>query len=228
MRQLRRVQLMVTFALVLPCARLAAEDPQAAAATAAKGHAGLHAYAAVDADRMAATRSFDAVLGTSTLIGYGGGVDVTDLWKHLFVRGAVTHATKKGSRAIFTGTEVVSLDIPRTVSMTPIEVGGGWRFGSARQRFVPYAGAAVLLVSYKETTPVPPADPSENVSQTFTGYDAFGGVEFGIAKWIVAGGEAHYRGVPNALGDAALSQAFDETDLGGFTLRFTIGIRTGR
>ena len=66
------------------------------------------------------------------------------------------------------------------------------------------------------------------MSETFTGYEAFGGAEFGLTKWLVAGGEAQYRGVPNAIGDAGLSQAFNETNLGGFTVRFTIGIKTGR
>jgi opacity protein-like surface antigen len=188
----------------------------------------VHAYAAVDADTMAASRSFDAVLGTSTLIGYGGGVDIEDLWKHLFVRAAVTHTSKTGTRAIFTGTEVVSLNVPRTVSMTPIELGGGWRFAAARRRVVPYVGAAALLMSYKETTPVPPADASDNVSDTFTGYSAFAGTDIGITKWLVAGAEAQYRRVPNAIGDAGLSQAFNESDLGGFAFRVTIGIRTKR
>ena len=83
-----------------------------------------------------------------------------------------------------------------------------------------------MLLSYKETSQL--ADPSENVSESFAGYEAFGGAEFGITKWLVASGEAQYRAVPNAIGDAGLSQAFNETNLGGFTVRFTIGIRTGR
>jgi len=203
-----------------------AEEGQAAAAPAPPSSVGLHAYAAIDGNTMAASRSFEAVLGSATLPGYGAGVDVTDLWKHLFVRVAVTHATKEGTRAIFTGTEAVSLGIPLTVSMTPIEIGGGWRFVPSRGRIVPYVGGAAVLLSYKETSQL--ADPSENVSESFAGYEAFGGAEFGITKWLVASGEAQYRGVPNAIGDAGLSQAFNETNLGGFTVRFTIGIRTGR
>jgi hypothetical protein len=226
MRQsLRCVVVILTFALALPAAAFAGEDPQPGT-PASKGHVGLHAFAAVDGDVMSASRSFEAVLGTSTLIGYGGGGDVVDLWKHLFARVAVTHASKKGSRAIFTGTEAVSLGIPLTVSMTPVEIGGGWRFASARGRIVPYAGAAALLLSYKETSQF--ADAGDNVSETFTGYEAFGGAEVGITKWLVASGEAQYRSVPNALGDAGLSQAFNEKNLGGVTVRFSMGVRVGR
>ena len=213
-------------ALLLPRS-VAAEEPQPPSSTKASA-IGFHPYAAIDGNTMAASSSFEAVLGTATLLGYGGGVDVTDVWKHLFARVAVTHATKKGTRAIFTGTEAVPLGIPLTVSMTPLEFGGGWRFVPSRGRIVPYAGAAALVLSYKETSPVPPADASDNVSDSFTGYEVFGGAEFGLTKWLVAAGEAQYRGVPNAIGDAGLSQAFSETDLGGFTVRFTIGIRTNR
>lgn len=217
---------MVTLALALPRAVSAAEEPQSAAPAAPKAHVGLRAYAAIDGDSMAASRSFEAVLGTATLVAYGGGVDVTDVWKHLFLRAAVTHASKDGSRAIFTGTDAVSLGIPLTVSMTPVELGGGWRFATSSGRFVPYVGGGALVLSYQERSEF--ADASDNVSETFTGYEAFGGAEFGLTKWLVAGGEAQYRGVPNALGDAGLSQAFNETNLGGFTARFTIGIKTGR
>jgi hypothetical protein len=202
----------------------AAGDPQAGAAPPpAPSAVGVHAYAAIDGNFMSATHSFEGVLGTANLIGYGGGVDIVDVWKHLFVRLAVTHASDTGSRAIFTGTETVSLGVPLTVSMTPIEIGGGWRFTSSRGRLAPYVGGGALVLSYKETSQF--ADASENVSDTFVGYDAFGGVELGITKWLLVGGEAQYRGVPNAIGDAGLSQAFNETNLGGFTARFTIGVR---
>src|SRR5262249_28930253 len=151
--------------------------------------------------------------------------DVVDLWKHLFARVAVTHASKSGTRAAFTGTDVVPLGIPLKVSMTPLEISGGWRFsGEPAPRLTPYAGGGLLILSYKETSDF--ADASENVSDTFTGFNVFGGVEFSITKWLAAAGEVQYRSVPNAIGDAGLSQAFDETNLGGTTVRVTVGIRT--
>src|SRR6476646_8607495 len=171
---------MVTLALALPRAASAAEDPPSAAPAAPKAYVGLRAYAAIDGDTMAASRSFEAVLGTATLVAYGGGLDVTDVWKHLFLRAAVTHASKDGSRAIFTGTDAVSLGIPLTVSMLPVALGCGCRFATSSGRFVPYVGGGALVLSYKETSEF--ADASDNVSQTFTGYEAFGGAEFGLTK----------------------------------------------
>jgi len=203
---------------------------------------GLHAYVAIDLDVLAAVQTFQAVLGTSHLPAYGGGVDVTDLWKHFFARVAATHMHKRGSRVFVDGSQVFKLGIPLTVSMTPVEVGGGWRFVQkprppvrgrprppSRVRVTPYAGASALLVSFKQTSQF--ADASENPSSTFKGGSVFGGAEFVAYKTLLVGGEAQYRFVPNALsrgGVSDVSAAYDEKDLGGFTVRVTIGIRLGR
>jgi hypothetical protein len=219
-------------ALTFPAAAFAGEDPQAPPAASpapSSGGVGVRAYAVIDFDSMAASKSFEAALDTSHLTAFGGGADVVDLWKHLFARVSVTHVSKTGSRAFFDGSEVVSVGIPLTVSMTPVEIGGGWRFsGAPAPRLTPYAGGGVVIVSYKETSQF--ADASENFSGSFTGFNIFGGAEYTITKWLVAAGEAQFRSVPNALGDNpnSLSQAYDETDLGGFTLRVTVGIRTKR
>src|SRR6187402_1036190 len=46
---------------------------------------GFRAFFAADADFMSASKSFDAVLGTSTLQALGGGFEATRLWKNLFL-----------------------------------------------------------------------------------------------------------------------------------------------
>lgn len=188
---------------------------------------GLRAYAIVDLDALAAKESFEAVFGTSQLTAFGGGVDVVDIWKHLFARAAFTRAQKKGTRVFVSGGQAFPNGIPLTVTMTPIEAGGGWRFASKTgSRFTPYAGAAFLSMGYTETSDF--AEAGENTSERFTGQDVFGGVDIGIAKWLAASGEVQYRRVPNAIGAGGVSKQFGETDLGGFTARVTIGIRTKR
>lgn len=188
---------------------------------------GLRAYAIVDLDALAAKESFDAVLGTSQLTSFGGGVDVVDIWKHLFARVAVTRARKTGSRVFVNNGQAFPLNIPLTVTMTPIEAGAGWRFASKTgSRFTPYAGAAFLSMGYAETSTF--ADPAENTSERFTGQDVFGGVDITIVKWLAASADVQYRRVPNAIGAGGVSQDFDEHDLGGFTARVTFGIRTKR
>lgn len=186
---------------------------------------GLRAYAVVDYDALAAKDSFDAVVGTSQLTAFGGGVDVVDIWKHVFVRVAATRARKSGSRVFVAANhEVSSLNIPLTVTMTPVEVGGGWRFVSSKgSRLTPYAGVSFLSMGYSEVSTF--AEATENTNERFTGQDMFGGVEVGIVKWLAAAGEVQYRRVPNALGAGGVSKDFGESDLGGVTARVTIGIR---
>jgi opacity protein-like surface antigen len=187
----------------------------------ASAQVGVAAYFAFDLDALAAQKSFDAVLGTSNLKGFGGGVDVLNVWKGLFVRAVVTHARKQGNRAFVFNGEAIPLDVPITVSMTPVEIDGGWRFLTA-SRVMPYVGGGLLVIQYSEKSTFASSD--ENVSQTNRGVIAFGGVEVALSRWLMTGVEAQYRRVPNALGAAGVSQDFGETDLGGFTARVLLGI----
>jgi hypothetical protein len=192
---------------------------------------GLRAYAIVDLDAVAATQSFNAVLGTSQLPAFGGGVEVVDIWKHLFARVAVTRARKTGSRVFVSGSDVFPLGIPLTITMTPVEAGLGWRVplkskSKSVSRITPYVGAAFVSMGYTETSTF--GDPADNTSARFKGEDVFGGLEIGLAKWLTASGEAQYRRVPNALSAGGVSKDFGENDLGGFTARITIGVRTKR
>jgi hypothetical protein len=187
---------------------------------------GFRAYGIVDFDSVAMKQSFDAVLGTSQVKAFGGGVEVVDIWKHLFARVTVTRARKRGSRVFVSGGQVFPFGIPLTVTMTPVEVGGGWRFTGLHGRVTPYAGGGFVSMGYTEASKF--ADPEENTSTHFKGGAVFGGVEVGIVKWIGAAADAQYRRIPNALGAGGVSKDFKETDLGGFTARVTIGIRTTR
>ena len=147
-----------------------------------------------------------------------------NVWKHVFVRFAASHTSKSGSRSFVANGQPFSLGIPITVAMTPIEVGGGWRFPiSSASRFVLYVGGEYVAVNYSETSQF--AGSGDNVTQTNSGSGVFGGVEVRLFKWIIAGGEAQFRSIPNALGHGSVSQDFGETNLGGFTVRGLIGVR---
>ena len=184
---------------------------------------GVRAYAAVDLDRLAAQKSFDAVLGSSQLTGFGGGVDVLNVWKTLFLRVSASRISKGGSRAFVFNGQAVSLGIPITVQMTPIEVAAGWRFVSS-SRVTPYLGGGALFVKYAETSAF--AGSGDDVSQSNRGYCALGGADVTISGWLVVGAEGEYRTVPHALGTGSVSQDFGETNLGGFTVRVLIGFKT--
>lgn len=187
---------------------------------------GLRAYAAVDFDQLAAKQSYQAVVGSSHVIAYGGGVDILDVWQRVFIRGAVTHGSRSGSRVFVDNGQVTSLGIPITISWTPIELGGGWRFKPTRSRFhpiTPYVGGAFVALDYKETSQG--AEAGDNVSSFLPGAEGFGGVEFGILKHLAVSAEAQYRTIPNALGSGGVSQDFNEKDAGGFTARVMIAFK---
>jgi len=195
---------------------------------------GIRAYAiAFDWQWMTASETFDAVTGSPAVTGFGGGVDVLRIVGNLFARVAVTSIRQEGQRVAIAGDEIVAFDPPIAleVSMLPIEIGGGWRFAprvrpGARptySRVTPYVGGGLLLVRYRETTAFD--EPGEDAPVTFTGATLFGGVDVGIGGGFFAGGEAQYRIVPNALGEAGASAFFGETDLGGLALRVLIGFR---
>ncbi len=201
----------------------------------------VHAFGIFEAEAMLAHQSFSAVLadGTkSTLLFGGAGVEATKIWKGLFARFAATHTSNKGSRVFVDASgNAVSLDLPLTIEVTPIEIGGGWRFvrkprpvpprlvrpgqRPSNVAVVPYLGAAVLVQRYKETSDI--ASPDENVSATDTGESFFAGVELGFGV-VRLGFEGQFRNVPNVLGAGGISQEFGETNLGGGVIRVTLGV----
>jgi hypothetical protein len=197
----------------------AAATAQAGAGAAPRG-IGLRGFALVDVQRMAAGQTFDAVLGTQNLMGFGGGADVLRLWRNAFARVAVSRTNKDGTRVIVFDDESVPVGIGTSVRMMPLEIAGGWQFGHGR--LSPYGGGGLLRLSYEETTDFDL--PSEDTSATFTGSVLFGGVNLRLAGPLAVGAEVQHRRLADAIGHAGASAAFGENDLGGVTLRVWVGV----
>jgi len=166
----------------------------------------------VAADAMTASESFEAVTGSATVISYGGGVQFTNLWRGLFVEGAIERSRLDGERVFVFRDEVFKLGIPLEVTMTPIDAVVGWRAG--RGRLVPYVAGGVTWFRYEETSDF--ADEDENVDERKTGFVVRAGVEVSVARWVHLRGDLRYRRVNDVLGVAGASAAFAEDRLGGF------------
>lgn len=221
---MQTLSLSVRTAVVLLALAVGPAAAQPPATPASQTRMGVRAAFIVDLDSIAASQSFDAVLGSAQLTAFGGGGDVLNVWRGLFGRVAVSRAKKTGERALVFGGRTIPLGVPIDVSYTPIEIGAGWRFASAvGRRLTPYAGGGVLVLRYAERSPY--AASGDDVSLSKTGYMAFGGVEIPVAKHFVVGGETQYRSVPDAIGAGGVSQDFNESDLGGFTVRVLFGFR---
>ncbi len=191
----------------------------------AKLETGVRVFGAVDVEHMLAKQSFAATLGTATLLGYGAGVDVINLsGGGLFVRVAVSIMSKSGTRSDGTVSNGIALD----VKMLPIDLGVGWRFNhvSRTNHVTPFIGGGALVMHYSETTPA--GSPTDNTSAWFLGYELFGGVDLNLGSSLTVAPEVDFRSLPGAIGSGGLSQAFNETNLGGVAFRVTVGVRLGR
>lgn len=186
----------------------------------------LRGFADVGATFFSASETFDAVLGSSTGVFLGGGGEVV-LPKRYFFNLRVSRFQKSGERVFVDEGEVFPLGIGMKVSITPVEVTGGYRFqprGRTRN-ITPYVGAGIGWHRYSETSDI--GDIGEDVQETFTGYHGLGGVDFRLNRLFAIGGEGQWTSVPGALGEevSGASAVFEETNLGGFAfrVRFTVG-----
>ena len=174
--------------------------------------------------RFAAADTFKATLGSSTGVFFGGGVEVV-LPQRLFFNVRLSRFQKTGERVFVDDDgEVFPLGIDMNVGITPIEVSTGYRFqprGRSRT-VIPYIGGGVGWHKYSETSDF--AGNGEDVSETFKGYHALGGVEFRMGRWFALAGEGQWTTVPDAFGSGSSSaaDAFDETNLGGISFRIRV------
>jgi opacity protein-like surface antigen len=212
--------------LVCPDDAAAQQRPSTASRPAPRQQAAIRGFGDLGMTRFAAADTFEAVLGSSAGVVFGGGGEVI-LGQHFFFSGRVSHFQKDGERVFVLEDEVFPLGIDTTVSLTPVELTAGYRFqGRGRSRnVIPYLGGGVGWHQYEETSDF--AATGEDVSETFVGYHVLGGAEFRMGRLFAIGGEAQWTTIPDALGDDPLSAAaaFDETNLGGiaFRVRFIVG-----
>jgi opacity protein-like surface antigen len=107
--------------------------------------------------------------------------------------------------------------------VTPLEISAGWRFRVRKlPKLIPYIAGGLTSMRYQETSDF--STPAEDVDESFGGYHLLGGAEYKITRWLGVAGEASWTTVPDAIGEAGVSEAFNETDLGGTTLRLKITI----
>ena len=180
----------------------------------------VRGFGQVGGIRFTASDSFDAITGSEWGVMYGGGAQV-GLSNGLFFQGSYERFEATGQRVFVFENEIFELGIDNTVTVTPIQFTVGYR-QVADSKYVGYVGAGAGQVRLEERAAF--SDPSEDVDETSVSYHVLGGVEYPLARWLWVGGEGQWSFVPDALGEDGVSQLFDETDLGGFTLRFKVSV----
>lgn len=168
-----------------------------------------------------ATDSFTAILGSSSGQVFGAGAEVA-FRNGLFARADVSYFRDEGERVEMIDGEVVPLGIPLTLSLTPIEFSGGYRFAAIRfgrrgqLALVPFVGGGFGVLRFREQTD--DEHPDEELSEGFTSYHMLSGLDVPLGKRVAIGVELTRRWVRDGLGSGGISAAFGETDLGGTTM----------
>jgi len=182
---------------------------------------GIRGYVLFGVAQLAAKDTFEALADTSQQPVFGGGIQVTHIWRGVFADvGSSQIQTIDGERVFVDEGEVFELGIPLEVKMRPLDIAGGWRleFG----RVSPYVGAGVTFFRYEESSE--DADVGENVEENKTGPLFLGGVDVAIVSWLHAGGEIRYRQVTGILGEGGVSAEFGEDNAGGLSAAVRISI----
>jgi hypothetical protein len=165
-----------------------------------------------------ASDSFETILGGSFNSAFGIGGQVV-LPMGLYAQVSYDRLRDTGSRALVSGSQIFTLEIPNRITITPILATVGYQ-GLKTSGVVPYFGGGVGWYTLDEDSPSIPG--SETLSSQHMGYHVVGGAEFPLSRWIALAGEVQWATVPGGIGDSGVSAYFEENDLGGTTFRFKV------
>jgi opacity protein-like surface antigen len=163
-----------------------------------------------------ASDTFESALGDSSAPIFTAGGQLL-FPNGVFVEVTIGRLEEDGERVIVDGSgQLVNTAQPLVVKVRPIEFTGGWRY-AGWSNVAPYAGAGYTAFRFQELSEF--AGPGENIDERFNGYHVMGGLEYLPKRWLAIGGEVAWTSVPDAIGERGRSAFFDETNLGGTTLR---------
>lgn len=176
-------------------------------------------YVELGTMQLAAAQTFDAVFGSHRASIVGGGGQLSNIWRGLFVDIGLSAISKNGERVSLNGGDVVALGVPLTVRMRHLDVAAGWRH--AFGRLTPYASAGMAHVTYIESDPSEPVD----LVNTQTGPLVVAGLDVSIMSWVRIGAELRGRRVRGILGASGASAHFGERSAGGVStaMRLSVG-----
>jgi hypothetical protein len=160
------------------------------------------------------------VLGGARGLVWGGGVEAV-LRQGVFVSLRASRFHRHGERVFLFNNQRFPLGIPVSVTITPVELTGGYRL-DARAFLVPYGGGGIGWYGFDETSRF--AEATENVRERTLGYHIVGGAELRMMRLLGAAFEAGWARVPDGLPrhPDGVSEEFGESNLGGVTLRIKI------
>jgi hypothetical protein len=183
---------------------------------------GVRGFGMVGNITLTAKDSFEAVLDRSSGPIVGGGGQVLLPW-NLYVEIGAWRFKQDGER-VFVGPndEVFKLGVPLEITITPLEITGGYRFTMLSPKFTPYAGLGYSSYRYQEASEF--ADAGEDVDERFSGFHVQAGAEYQFLRWLAGGGEVAWSSVADAIGQGGVSAQFNEDNLGGTSVRLKVSL----
>jgi opacity protein-like surface antigen len=178
---------------------------------------GVRGFGQVAYAAFSSRQSFDAVLGQASGFTFGGGVQIR-LKSGPFVEASWDRFRKTGHSVFVFEDTVYELDTPNTITITPLTVSGGYRFGRGIGT-VPYVAGGLSHYRLQETTPF--TTDAEDYDKRSVGYHATVGVEFKTRSWVSTGLELRYASVRDSLGGGVM-EVFNERNLGGVQAQFKV------
>lgn len=206
---MRRTAALVAAALSLTAAPLRAQGDD--------DRLDVRGFGLLTVQRFSANKTFAGEFDSAVQPFYGAGV--TFVQDGVFLDVAVSRFKKTGTQAFYNAGTVFRLNIPQTVTITPLEISAGYRF-RRRRRVIPYVGAGLGKYWFHQTSQG--AEPAEIVDRNHVGYLAFGGAELWVHRWIRLSGDVQYSHVSGIIGRGDFSEAVNESDLGGVAGRFRV------
>ena len=172
-------------------------------------------FAMFSEQKFAADKTFTAAFGSSSGSFWGGGLNVTQE-DRFYLELSASRFKKTGQLAFVNNGQAFPLGIPQTVTVTPFEITGGYRF-STGPTIRPYVGGGVGIYRYQQVSSF--STDAENVDTHHVGGIVEGGAEVRLHQWFGVAADVHYTYVPGILGDAGISKDLNESNLGGFSFR---------
>ena len=173
--------------------------PNGRMAAARSGQFMVRGFGQAGGTLFSASQSFDAIVGDGLNSVFGGGGQLV-FPSGVFAQVSLDRFNKTGTRALVSGNQVFTLEIPNRLTITSVLVTAGYRVESTR-RVATYFGGGAGWHTLDESSPTVPG--REPLNKRSVGYHVLGGVEYPMLAWLWIGGEVQWATVPEALGRRA-------------------------
>jgi hypothetical protein len=182
---------------------------------------GFRVFGGAEVTMPGAKDAFDAVTGSPVFAAYGGGMELVNLWRGLFLRFQIVRGTKGAEHGLVVDGDFLPTGVPFDISMRTTELGAGWRFHFRKPGRSFHVGAGRTWIAYKERTA---GFPEEDLDESHDGTFVMAGYTHPLTSRFSIVLEGLFRRVDAGEGTGIMA-GFNESDLGGAGARVLVSYR---